>query len=195
MGVRRALLLLLAAALFAPAAHVWGRTGHAYIDTVQFRRGTRSDLLVSFRVQRAFDDRVVDTLDAGLPVRFTYQLRVLRSRDVLSDVVVKDVHFDRTLVKDNLKDRYRVEPERGRQGQDVASLAEAVEAMTRVEGVRLLPLDALGRSGPLVLKIKAKLQKFQLPFHLHYLFAFVSYWDVETDWYVVELPANADAVP
>jgi hypothetical protein len=114
---------------------------------------------------------------------------------VLSDVVVKEVRFDRTLVKDNLKDRYKIDPERGRPKQDVATLAEAVEAMTRVEGVRVLPLDALGRSGPLTLKIKAKLQRFQLPFHLHYLFAFVSYWDVETDWYAVELPASADAVP
>lgn len=194
MGLRRTILVLLVAALLT-AVHAWGRAGQAYIDSVQLRRGNRGDVFLSFRVQGAFDDRVLDTLDSGLPVRFTYQIRVVRSRDVLSDVLVNEVNVDRTLVKDNLKDRYRVERDHGRQGQDLATLAEAVEAMSKVEGVRLLPLDSLTRSGPLQLKIKAKLQKFQLPFRLHYLFAFVSYWDVETDWYVVELPTNAEAIP
>jgi hypothetical protein len=195
MGLRRTLLCLLAAALLAPAARVEARNGHAFIDSVQFRRGPRSDVLLSFKVQGAFDERVLDTLDSGLPVRFTYLARVIRSRDVLRDVVVKDVRVDRTLVKDNLKDRYRVQRDGKKAGEDLATLAEAVEAMSRVDGMRILQLDALGRSGPLQLWIKAKLQKFQLPFRLHYLFAFVSYWDVETDWYVVDLPANADAIP
>jgi hypothetical protein len=194
MGLRRILLCLVVAAMLVPVAHAWARTSHAFIDAVQLRRGPRSDLLLAFRVQGAFDERLLDMLDSGLPVRFTYYVQVVRSRDVLKDVIVKDVRVTRTLVKDNLKDRYRVERGR-RSGEDVATLAEAVEAMSRVEGIRLVPLDALQRSGPLQLRIKAKLQQFQLPFRLHYLFAFVSYWDVETEWYVLELPLNGDAIP
>jgi hypothetical protein len=195
MGLRRILFFLLVFLVLTPVPLLWGRTGSAYIDNVQLRRGQRGDLLVAFRVQRAFDERLLDTLDSGLPVRFTYHVQVLRSREVLADRLFGEVRFHRTLMKDNLKDRYLVTIGSSREAQDVRGLAEAVELMTRVEGVRILSLESLGRSGPLLLRIKAKLQKFQLPFHLHYLFAFVSYWDVETDWYTVELPGSADSLP
>ncbi len=195
MGFRRVFLLFLTIAALAPAALLWGRTGLAYIDSVQLRRGGRSDVLLSFRVQRAFDERLVDTLDSGLPVRFTYLIQVVKPRELFADVVVADLQLDRTLVKDNLKDRYKVTFGSSRENRDLPTLADAVEAMSRVDSVRILSLDALSRSGPLLLKIKAKLQKFQLPFHLHYLFAFVSMWDVETDWYVLELPPSAEGIP
>ncbi|MBI5014580.1 MAG: DUF4390 domain-containing protein [Deltaproteobacteria bacterium] len=182
-------------ALVAAALPAWGRVGHAYIDAVSLRHGGRSELLVSFRVQNAFDSRLLDILDSGLPIRFTYSLRVVRPRDVLADQLVSAVTLDRTLVKDNLKNRYVVSSGYGADPRDVGSLTEAQEIMTHVDGARLIVPDGAGRSGPLLLKIKAQLQKFRLPFQLHYLFAFVSYWDVDTDWYVLELPRNADALP
>lgn len=182
-------------ALVAAALPAWGRVGQAYIDAVSLRRGGRSELLVSFRVQNAFDSRLLDTLDSGLPIRFTYSLRVVRPREVLADQLVSAVTLDRTLVKDNLKNRYAVSSGYGADPRDVGSLTEAQEIMTHVDGARLIVPEGAGRSGPLLLKIKAQLQKFRLPFQLHYLFAFVSYWDVDTDWYVLELPRNADALP
>ncbi|WP_353806870.1 DUF4390 domain-containing protein [Desulfobacter sp.] len=35
------------------------------------------------------------------------------------------------------------------------------------------------------MRIKAELEKVTLPLWLHYIFFFVSYWDFETDWYVI----------
>ena len=69
-----------------------------------------------------------------------------------------------------------------------------MEVMTRVEKVVLFPAEMLETRRPLLLKIKTQLQQFQLPFRLHYLLAFVSYWDVETDWYTLELPADKEAL-
>ncbi|NTU59893.1 MAG: DUF4390 domain-containing protein [Deltaproteobacteria bacterium] len=197
MGFRRVSLLLLCllAALAAAPPCPWARTGLAYIDAVTLRRGPRADLSLSFRVQKAFDSRVLDTLDSGLPVRFTYWVQIARGRDVLPDQVVSDIRVERTLVKDNLKDRYKVTLAASGEEKDFATLAEAIEVMSRVDGLHLLPLDALARQAPLTLKIKAQLQKFQLPFHLHIVLAFLSYWDVDTDWYVLELPRSVDALP
>jgi hypothetical protein len=189
------LSLALLIAVFAASGAAWGRTAQAYIDGVSLRRGPRSDLLLGFRVQKAFDQHILDTLDTGLPVRFTYWIRLERPKGFLKDDVVREVRLDRSLVKDNLQERYRVTLQDGGETQNFFGLTEAVEAMTRVEGVSLLPLSALQRKGPQFLKIKAQLQKFRLPFHLHYVFAFVSHWDVETDWYVLELPKTADSIP
>lgn len=194
MGTRRSCLLLLLLALLA-AAPALAAKSRAYVDGVQLRRGTRADLVLDFRVQDALNERLLDTLDSGLPVRFTYWVRVTRSRDLGRDDVVVDLRIVRVLEKDNLKNRFRVSMEAGGETWDVGSLTEAMVAMSRVEGLSLFPLEALEGRRPLVLRVKAQLQRFQLPFRLHYVFAFVSVLDVETDWYVVELPLRPDAIP
>ncbi|MHB8764707.1 MAG: DUF4390 domain-containing protein [Deferrisomatales bacterium] len=195
MGIRRTLILLVLCCLVASPASSRSPRGAAYIDSVHLRRGARGDLVLDFQVQNALDARVLDTLDSGLPVRFTYWIRVERPRELARDEVVSDLRLERVLEKDNLKDRYRVTLGASATPRDVGVLSEAIAVMSRVEGVSLMPLEALGGRRPAVLRIKAQLQKFQLPFRLHYVFAFVSYLDVETDWYVVELPRQPDALP
>lgn len=32
----------------------------------------------------------------------------------------------------------------------------------------------------------AELNKIRLPFHLHYVFFFLSLWDFETDWHTIK---------
>jgi hypothetical protein len=193
--MRRWLLLtafsLLALAWASPA--VLGATSGVRIEDVTVRRGGRDDLVVGFRVHGALDDRVAETLDSGLPVRFTYWVRIVRPRDFLRDVVVAEHKLVRVLEKDNLKDRFRLVYEGEDRAEDLDRLSSAVEAMARVEAVSVLPLDALGAEEKLQLRIKAQLQEFLLPFRLHYLLPFVAYWDVETEWYSAPLPDSLGA--
>ncbi len=180
--------------LLLPAEPSQGRRGDAYIDDVRLAVGPRRDVLLDFQVKGALDDRVADTLDSGLPVRFTHLIRVVHPREFARDDVLVDLKLVRVLEKDNLKDRFQVTLEDTGESRRYGDLTEAVGAMTRVERLSLLPANVLESRAPLFLKIKTQLQKFQLPFHLHYLFAFVSYWDVETDWYSLELPRDAEAI-
>lgn len=196
MGIRRsAALLLLTVALLLVAAPGAARQPEARIVDVQLHRGAQGDLAVDFRVEGVLNERVLDTLDSGIPVRFTYWVRVVHPRELLRDETLADLRLVRVLEKDNLKDRFRVSLEGRGDGRDVADLQQAIDVMARVENLSVLPLDALGSQTPLLLRIKAQLQKFQLPFRLHYLFAFVAYWDVETEWHTVPLPATVNALP
>jgi hypothetical protein len=196
MGIpRTAAVLLTALLLLSPAARSFGRQTGARIADVKLHRGAQGDLAVDFRVEGIVNDRVLDTLDSGIPVRFTYWVRVVHPRGFLRDETLADLQLVRELEKDNLKDRFRVSLGGRGEWRDVPDLQQAIDLMARVENVSVLPLDVLGSQAPLELRIKAQLQKFQLPFRLHYLFAFVSYWDVETDWYTVTLPTKADALP
>lgn len=194
MGSRRALTALLLLCLLVPAQSSFGRRGEAYIDGVRLKRGPAGNLRVDFHVEGALDERILDTLDSGLPVRFTYWIRVVRQRDFRRDEVLVDRKRVRVLEKNNLTDRYRVIFDDGEE-RELGGVASAVQVMSRVEGVRLFPLAELGQNQPLTLEIKAQLQKFRLPFRLHYIFAFVSYLDVETDWYKMDLPTDPEAVP
>ena len=160
----------------------------AYIADVHLSEGSAGDLILGFRVQQAMDQRVIDTLESGLAVRFTYWVRVQHPRQVVPDEKLVDLRFERVLEKDNLKDRYRLTMEEGHPPRDVANLEEAVGLMGLVEGVSLLPMEVLDSRRPLYLRIRVRLQRFEMPFRLHYVLPFVSYLDVGTDWYSLELP-------
>lgn len=195
MGFRRTAALTLLFLLWVLAAPSQGSTRRGYIDGVNLRRGPQSDLLVDFRVEGIRSRRVLETLDSGLPVRFTYWVRVVRPRELRRDQVVAEVTLVRVLEKDNLRNRFLVTLTEDGPVEEVGTLEAALQAMSQVEAVSVMPLDALGSRRALFLNIKAQLQKFQLPFHLHYLFAFVAYWDVETDWFSLLLPDTPNALP
>lgn len=190
MGIRRYLAAL--AVLFAvlPAADGHARRGQARIDEVQVNRDPDGMLRVHFRVVEALDPRVREALESGIPVRFRYRLRIERKRRFGRDEVVVRRQIERVLEKDNLKNRYRVSPGRDGETAEYASAEEAVRAMTVVTREPLVAIGALPRGEPLILRLKAELQKFKLPFHLHYVFAFLSVLDVETEWLEVELPSG-----
>lgn len=158
-----------------------------YVTDVRLERGPRGDLLVSFRVEKALVPQLRETLESGLPVRFTFWVRVDRPKAWARDEVLADLQLTRTLEKNNLQNRFHVTFEDGSEGPEVPELEKAVDALARVERLSLLPLDAL-RGPPAFLRIRARLQEFQLPFRLHRILPFVGLWDVETPWYVVEVP-------
>jgi hypothetical protein len=60
--------------------------------------------------------------------------------------------------------------------------------MASVEELEIRPSSQLKAGIPVELRIKAELDPVKLPFHLEYLFFFVSLWDFETKWYTKPLP-------
>ncbi len=65
------------------------------------------------------------------------------------------------------------------------TLKEARSLMTEVDNLKILPLDQLVKGDKYQLRIKAKLDKVTLPLSLHYVLFFVSFWDFETNWYLI----------
>ena len=195
MALCRRLIVLATWLTVLVTAPVAAADHEAYIADVRLTRGQAQDLVLAFRVQQAMDQRVIETLESGLAVRFTYWVRVQSPRPLFPDENLVDLKLERVLEKDNLKDRYRLTMAEGGPPRDVAELAEAVAVMSRVEGVSLLPLTVLESRRPLFLRVRARLQRFEMPFRLHYVLPFVSYLDVGTDWYSLELPASPAVQP
>jgi len=65
------------------------------------------------------------------------------------------------------------------------SFDEAKTWMTEIDNLKVVPLNRLIKGDKYHIRIKAELEKVTLPLWLHYIFFFVSYWDFETDWYVI----------
>ena len=195
MALRRRFIVLSAWLAVWIAASVAAADSGAYVADVRLTRGPAQDLVLAFRVQQAMDQRALDTLESGLAVRFTYWVRVQSPRRLFPDENLVDLKLERVLEKDNLKNRYRLTMVEGQPPRNVADLAEALAVMSRVEGVSLLPLEVLESRRPLYLRVRARLQRFEMPFRLHYVLPFVSYLDVGTDWYSLELPATPAVQP
>jgi hypothetical protein len=51
--------------------------------------------------------------------------------------------------------------------------------------LKVARLDALKRGSHYQLRLKAELDKIELPLNLDYVLFFLSLWDFETDWYSV----------
>jgi len=180
--------------LLAPVSSSFAETGPAFIDKVKLEINAQKELTLDFQLEKAMDARLLDILDSGLPVKFEFWIKVQHPREFFRDKTIFDKTLVRTLRKDNLKNRYMVAIEESGSTIDCATIEEAINLMSRVDDVKLFPVKTLKDDPPLFLHIKAQLNKFKLPFKLHYLLAFVSYWDVETDWYTLKLPVNADAL-
>jgi hypothetical protein len=92
-----------------------------------------------------------------------------------------------TIKYDSLREEYSVVlSERGNQTFTVKEFAKAQEMMADISNIQLIPLQSLERNNQYQLRIKAELNKVRLPLYLHYILFFVSLWDFETDWHVVD---------
>ena len=94
--------------------------------------------------------------------------------------VVADTSFERVLEKDNLKSRYYISQDDRR--VEAQSLEEAMGLMQKVADLEVAPLSILLPGESYRVEIQVKLEEFRLPFHLHRILPFMSFWDVTTPW-------------
>ncbi|MCF8112842.1 MAG: DUF4390 domain-containing protein [Desulfotignum sp.] len=147
---------------------------------------TRDDLLIYFKVKNAFSQKITQAIENGIPTTFSYYVSLYRTSDLWLDKKIADIDIKSTVKFNSLKQEYAV----SRAWKDdtpsvTKSLEEAEDWMTEIDNLTVIPLADLVKGQKYQIKIKAKLARVTLPFSLHYVFFFVSLWDIETDWYVI----------
>jgi hypothetical protein len=146
------------------------------------------DLKLSLRIENCFTPEMVDAIKSGVVTTFKILITIdspglppFRSK-------VLDTHLEHSLKYDQLTDEYHVTlDEHPKEVLTTSDFDKARRAMSQVRDISILPLWRLGRSQDYKLRIKAELSKVRLPTPLRYLFFFVSLWDFETDWVVMDL--------
>ena len=178
------LLILLLAAVFACPPGVFAQ--EAVLKDIIITN-TRDDLLVYFKVQGAFTEKIEKAILSGVPTSFSFLIALYRVRDLWPDEEIADMRLTDTIKYDNLKKEFRVS--RSWQTDNpriVKSFDEAKKLMTDVDSLRVVPLNRLKKGLRYQLRAKAELSKHTLPFYLHYVLFFLSLWDFETDWYTID---------
>jgi len=143
------------------------------------------DLLLYLKVANAFTPELLNGVQNGLPVTFSYQvsLNLVRSGWLNKEIYAGSV--DHTLIYDNLKKEYTIIEAENSDKFITNNLAEAQKMMVELNGLRVVPLTDLEADRRYILRVRVVLDKKTLPFHFNYLIPF-SFWNLETDWYSVE---------
>lgn len=184
-GVILTALVFVLCCLPAPyALGAGGTVGEAVLRDVVVTNSSR-DLLLYLRVDNAFKAELLTGVQNGLPLTFSFQIKLDMERGTWFNKEIYSGIVKHTLLYDNLKKQYTVITAEKPAGFITTKLSEAERVMAQLNGVRVVPLSALEPDRHYILKARMLVEKKSLPFNFSYLIPF-SFWNLETDWYSVE---------
>jgi hypothetical protein len=175
---------LLALLVLSPAQQAWGK--QAQISDI-IVTNNQEHLLVYFFTKGCFTTEMNKAIMNGIPTTFTFLIELYSPRSFWPDKRIAALKLHHTIKYDSLREEFSVTlNERGNQTFVMKDFSKAQEMMADVSNVQVIPLQSLEKNNQYKLRIKAELNKVRLPLYLHYLLFFVSLWDFETDWFVVD---------
>jgi len=148
---------------------------------------TRDDLLLYLNLEDAFSEKLKKAILSGVPATFTFLAKLSSVRNLWFDKDIADITVTHTIKYDNLKKEFIVRRSwRNNEPEVTKSFGEAQKWMTEVNSLKIVPLGQLEKGQLYQLRTKAEVSKQTLPYYLHYVLFFVSFWDIETDWYTID---------
>lgn len=179
-------LLLSLCSLSALAAPPRARAaaGEAVLRDLVVTNSSR-DLLLYLRVENAFKSELLTGVQNGLPLTFSFQIKLNMERGSWFNKEIYSGTVKHTLLYDNLKKQYTVITAEKSAAFITTKLPEAERVMAQLNGVKVVPLSALEPDRHYILQARVVVEKKSLPFNFSYLIPF-SFWNLETDWYSVE---------
>ncbi len=147
---------------------------------------TRDDLLIYFELENAFSPKIIQTIENGILTPFSFHVSLYRTGGSWLDKEIADLDIQSTIKYNSLKQEYTVSrPWKEEKPMVTKSFDEAKDWMTRIDNLGVTPLTDLVKGEKYQIRIRAQLTRFTLPFALHYVLFFMSFWDIKTDWYIV----------
>jgi hypothetical protein len=148
---------------------------------------TTDDLLLSLKVEGAFNEKLEEAVLNGIPATFSFFIILNRVRTAWADEQIVELNVTHTLKYHNLKNHYIIK----KSWQDnkpivTKSFDEAKQIMSEINGLEIVPLTTLRKGSRYQITAKAELDKVELPFILNYILFFASLWDFETEWHSYE---------
>ena len=137
---------------------------------------------VSFSVINCCTEKMEEAIQSGVPTTLTFRVKVYRVRSFWPDKKMASLRFKHSIKYDNITKEYQFHFEESNHRLSVKDFKKAKEIMAKVNGAKLLPTNRLEKGRKYYLDVKAEIDPVRLPFGLQYIFFFLSFWDVETDW-------------
>jgi len=157
----------------------------AVIENIKLAN-TRDDLLTYFDIKKAFTPKINQAVLNGIPTTFSFYVTLYKTEGSWFDKKIADIQIKSTLKYNALKKNFSVlRSWKDKDAVITQTFKEAKSLMTEIDNLKILPLNQLTKGDKYQLRIKAKLDRVTLPLSLHYVLFFVSFWDFETNWYLI----------
>jgi hypothetical protein len=148
---------------------------------------TNDDLLLHLTLEGSFSEKIKRSILDGAPVSFVFIIRLNEVRDLWLDQQIADLTVVHTIRYDNMKREFVVRRSWKGSGAEVTSSFEnAQEWMNQIENIKVIPLSRMAKGSRYQLLTKAEVSKKTLPWNLHTILFFMSFWDETTDWYIID---------
>lgn len=143
----------------------------------------KNDMRVSFIVDEAFKVKMEEAIRSGITTSFTYKVKLYKNENLWIDELLDSWKFTHTVSYDHLKDEYTIKLGELDETVVTKDFSEMKYLMSSVDGFLLQTHRTIRHGQPYNIKIKAELDKIELPFYMDYMFFFVKLFDFETSWY------------
>jgi len=148
---------------------------------------TNDELLLHLNLNGSFSDAIRQNVLAGKTTSFAFRIRLSQVKDFWLDETIADLTVVHTIKFDPVKKEFTVRRSwTGYEAETTRSFEEAQRWMNHIEGLRIVSLSRMEKSARYELQAKAEVSKKILPFNLHHVLFFVSFWDEQTDWYIID---------
>jgi len=183
LPVKHILCSLLACFLmFAPQAAA-GPT--PTLTNIRFTN-TTAYLVLHLQLVVSFSQKIKRQVLDGTPAAFAFIIRLEQVRDLWVDQKIADLRVVHTIRYDNLKKEFTVRRSwKGNEAETTPSFEEAQQWMNQIDSLTIVALNRMQKGSQYELLTKAEVSKRSLPFSLHHVLFFISFWDEETDWYII----------
>ena len=148
---------------------------------------TNDDLFLHLNLVGSFSDAVRQNVLAGKTTSFAFRIQLSRVQDFWLDQKIADLTVIHTIKFDAVKKEFTVRRSwTGYEAETTPSFEEAQRWMNQIEGLKIVALSRMEKGARYELQAKAEVSKKNLPLNLHHILFFVSFWDEQTDWYIIE---------
>jgi len=159
---------------------VFSYAGEAKITTFIVNKN-KKDISLSFSTENAFSEEILNLIQSGIPVTFSFDIQIEKNRSYLPDKVIYNEEITHKLKYSSLtKTFFIIKPYISEEPYVINSQKRAQSEMTSITDFKIeLPKESKGLH---TVYVRARLQEITLPFYMHKIFFFLSAWDFKTDW-------------
>jgi len=162
-----------------------------YLEDIVMR-SDEGKITLSLRVANPFDHEQKSLLLNGVSQKIGLEVTVNVNRFNLYLVKfnreIKNTSYIHTIHYDNLKKIFSVTLAPTTAPHQLTSYKEAVKLASVFNDIHLLSANEIEPGRTYQVGTQAEIRKVRLPFHLEYLFFFLSAWDRKSNRYTIDIP-------
>lgn len=151
-----------------------------------------SRISLSITVANPFDHEIKTLLLNGVSQKITILITTKVNRINLFLVKfnreINDMVYTHSISYDNLKKLFTVGSNDTKKTMETTSYKEALQWASEFKDITLLQGSQISLNQSYQVEAQAEIRKARLPFHLEYLFFFLSAWDRKSTNYTIDIP-------